>query len=106
MARWMNPTRKDVLEVNQKLKDRPRNVRAIAKKLDFFSLYWLQPVQSHVIIYSVEDDGSITVSATREYNHLVYDVLIFGVDLEDLHTCEIPSRAREQGADGTSRTWH
>jgi hypothetical protein len=102
MARWMNPTRKDVLDISAKFKDRPRHVRAIAKKIDFFSLYWLRPVDSHVIC-GVEDDGSITVSATREYNDLVYDVLIFGVDPEDLQPCELPQRETSETSD---RVYH
>jgi hypothetical protein len=104
MARWMNPTRKDVLDISAKFKDRPRHVRAIAKKIDFFSLYWLPPVTSCVVVCSVEDDGSLMVSATREYNNsLPYDVLILGVDPADLRTCELPDRETVETSD---RVYH
>jgi hypothetical protein len=107
MARWMTPTKKEVSDMKAKFKDRPRHVRAVFNRLDFFELYLLKTTGYRVKLCAIEDDGSVTVGVGHLYNDIPYSSVMFGIDPDDLEPCDLPTEDDVAVTDKSpSRVYH
>lgn len=70
---------------------RPPTVRAICEKVEPWKLYRLEPPGQYVTFYSCNEDGTVTVDVSSEWNGpIVVDRRVFGIDPKDLSECELP----------------
>ena len=74
---------------------RPENVRAVAERFDPWCLYRMKSTGHRVTLYSFSEseDGKITltVDVLGDYNLLIFERRVFGIDPDDLELCEPPN---------------
>jgi hypothetical protein len=101
MAHYCQPTRAQERGWGKWVKSRPENVRAIAERFDPWSLYRMKSTGQRVTLVSFgeQEDGKVTltVSVTGEFNSVVFDRNVFGIDPDDLEPCELPTEADRTG---------
>jgi hypothetical protein len=98
MARFTEPTVEQETEWDNWVTERPECVRVIAERFDPWSLYRLKSSGHRVIIYSFLEDGTVTVIVSGEYNHVLADRKVFGIDPDDLEPCELPGEDELTGS--------
>lgn len=102
MARFYEPTAEQETEYREWIKSRPAHVRAVAERFEPWSLYRMKSTGHRVTVYSFGegDDGSVTltVAVTGEFNAVVFERQVFGIDPDDLVPCELPSTDEPIGA--------
>lgn len=95
MARIVEPTPEQERKWKKWVEGRPENVRSVAERFDPWSLYRLKSTGQRVTVYSFgeEKDGSVTltVDITGEFNYIVFDRQVFGIDPNDLEPCDLPA---------------
>lgn len=81
------------------VKSRPEIVRdAITKhNLRPDTLYRLKPSNHRVYLYSVSEDGTVTVVVSGEYNRVVFGRQVFGINPADLMECDLPAPGEDVG---------
>lgn len=80
------------------VKARPPAVRAIAERLDPWTLYRLKPTGQRVTLVSIYEDGTVKVSITGQYNVIMFDRDVFGINPDDLEECDLPEPGEATGA--------
>jgi len=50
-----------------------------------------------VTIYSYAEDGTVTVNVTGQFNRVLFSRQVFGVKIEDLEECDLPSEGEDLG---------
>ena len=102
MSRVYEPT--DVQERGWRewVAERPANVRAVAERFDPWSLY-LMKSSDHivsVVSFGEADDGEVTltVNVSGDYNVVLFEREVFGVDPDDLVPCDPPAANAATGA--------
>ena len=102
MARYYEPTPEHHAIWIEWVSTRPANVRAVAERFDPWSLYLLKPTGQRVTIHSFseEKDGavSLTVNVLREFNAVLFERQVFGINPDDLEPCELPDSSEPVGA--------
>lgn len=102
MARFIEPTPKQQKGWNKWIASRPPNVRAVAEKLEPWSLYRMKPDGQRVTLISLSEgeDGTVTltVAVTGEFNLTMFDRQVFGVDPDSLEPCDLPQPDEPTGA--------
>jgi|CXWL01.1.fsa_nt_gi hypothetical protein len=82
--RIYEPTPKQIADWRQWVESRPPVVRKIAEKLDPWTLFRVKSTNQNVILYSISEDGTVTVNVTGEYNLVMFEQQVFGIDPNDL----------------------
>lgn len=81
--------------------ERPTKVRTIAERFDPWSLYMMKSTGQRVTVYSFgeEDNGrvTLTVNVTGQFNAVMFDRSVFGIDPDDLEPCDPPSASEVVG---------
>ena len=81
------------------LERRPQVVKDVINKYNLCpdTLYRLKPTGQKVTLYSVSEDGTVTVTVTEELNRDIMlpfggllDSRVFGIDPADLEECDLP----------------
>lgn len=94
MANLIAPTPELLAEYEEWLLARPEAVRRVAEKFRPWILYRIKSSRHRVTIVSFDShsDGSVTlkVNVTGQYNAVMFDRTVFGVDPDDLEECELP----------------
>lgn len=86
------------------VESRPEVIRKMIQALPPDRLYRLWENGSRCTIYSYEEDGTVTVEVTGQFNENVFiDRKVFGIDPEDLTECDLPEWFVEPAV-GVSRT--
>lgn len=102
MARIYEPTKEQAGAWKEWVSARPDVVRAVAERLDPWSLYRMKStgnrVGNRVTLYSISEDGTVTVDVTAEYNFLSFERRVFGVLPDDLEPCDVPAPTELVGA--------
>lgn len=98
MARWMEPTPEQEAGLAEFVASRPPMVRAILERLPFFELYRLKSTGHRVTLYSVSEDGTVTVDILAKFNKILFERQVFGIDPDDLEPCELPEPDEPLGA--------
>jgi hypothetical protein len=77
---------------------RPECVRVLCERLPPDRLYLLKSSGHRVFMYSYQENGTVTVCVTGEYNALTFERLVFGISPDDLEECDLPGPDEVLGA--------
>ena len=100
MAKVFEPTKKDQREWERWVKRRPPKVRAVAERFDMWTLYRLKTTGQRVVIYSYVDSDpvTLTVLVLAQFNAVLFETRVFGIDPDDLVECDLPGPDEVVGA--------
>lgn len=98
MARFIEPRGKQERHWRIWVSTRPPKVRAIAERFDPWSLYRMRTTGQRVTIRSFADDGTVSVAVTGQFNAVLHDAEVFGVNPDDLEECDLPGPDEVLGA--------
>lgn len=98
MARVYTPTRRQEKGWKKWLASRPEKVRALGERFDPWSLYRIKETGQRCMVTSFFEDGTVKVSVTGEYNVVMFDTEVFGIDPDSLEPCDPPAPDEEVGA--------
>ena len=90
MARIIEPAAKEKKAWTVWVASRPSSVRKIAERFDPWSLYRMKSTGHRVTIHSFNEDGTLTVNITGEFNTILFDRQVFGINPDDLEPCDLP----------------
>lgn len=95
MANIFEPTEQQSAEWSQWVSERPEPVRKIAKQVFPWKLYRLKSSNHCVTLVSIDEsvEGPCTlkVFVSNEFNKVMFERTVFGISIEDLEECDIPS---------------
>lgn len=91
MARVIEPTPEQLDEWAEFVANLPENIRPIAERLDCWTLYRLRETGQRVIIYSFQDDATVTVAILGKFNRQLHDAMVFGISPDELEECDLPA---------------
>jgi hypothetical protein len=91
MARIFQPTTEEEAAWKKRVASGPAIVRAVGERLDPWSLYRMKSTGDRVTLRGISADGTVHVDVTGDYNYVLLERTVFGVDPNDLEPCEIPS---------------
>ena len=98
MARWTEPTEKQEASWRKWVAKRPKKIRAIAERLPPWELFRMKSTGQRVVLYSIFEDGTISVLITGKFNLALHDAKVFGIDPDDLEPCDLPAPDEALGA--------
>ncbi len=73
------------------VESRPPCVRELIKQLPPDRLYRLDGDGHRVLIHSYNEDGTVCVDVSGDYNFVIFERSVFGVNPADLEECDLPS---------------
>ena len=79
------------------VEERPEPVRTMARNYPPNRLYRMKSTGQRVILFSYSEDGTVTVDVTGEYNLVIFDRQVFGVDINNLEECDLPGEDEISG---------
>jgi hypothetical protein len=90
MARFIGPTPEQEQVWKEWVASRPDSVRAVAERFEPWSLYRMKSTGQRVTIASIFEDGTLSVNVTGEFNCVMMDRRVFGINPDDLEPCDLP----------------
>lgn len=72
------------------LAERPQVIRDMAVKYPPDRLYRMSSSGHRCYLLSYNEDDTVTVAVTGQYNFVVFDRRVYGVDASELVECELP----------------
>lgn len=90
MANFYEMSEEGAREYEKWLAERPALVRKICERLPPNKLYRMKTTGQRVTLHSVNENGTVTVDVTAEYNLLDFETQVFGVDPGNLEECDLP----------------
>ena len=106
MARMFEHTSEQVAGYQEWLKSRPQEVQDLMVKFDPWSLYRMKSTDKRVSIVSCDEitgEGlKMRVKVEAEYNLVVMERDVMGVDPSDLEPCDLPGPDEPVGFVGAS----
>lgn len=78
--------------------ERPECVRVLCKRLPPNKLYRMKSTGQRVTIAAYAENGTVRVNITGQYNALVFEREVFGIDADDLEECDVPAPDEPVGA--------
>lgn len=91
MAQWMTPTDEQRKAFEAWRASRPKLIQDLIDKLGPWTLYMLRETRHRCTIHSWNEDGTVTVAITGQYNLIPFGRRVFGVPPEDLTECDLPA---------------
>lgn len=95
MARLFEPTNEEAAAWTAWVAVRPDNVRRVVERFEPWSLYRMKSTGHRVTIHSFDEhlDGRVTlkVDVTGQFNRILHDRRVFGIDPDDLEPCAWPA---------------
>jgi hypothetical protein len=97
MANIFEPTDQQKSDWNEWVRNRPDKIREIAEKVFPWKLYRLKSSGHRVTVYSIDEPADTNVEPTLkvivsgDYNKVLFERTVFGIKLEDLEECDLPS---------------
>jgi len=98
MARFVEPEAKHLELWRKWVASRPPVVRAIAEKLDPWTLYRIKESGHRCTFRSINENGTLTMDVTGQFNAVIFDREVFGIRPEDIEECELPAPDEPVGA--------
>lgn len=102
MANIYEPTEQQVSEWDQWVAKKDDRVRVVAEKVFPWKLYRLKSSGHRVIVHSIDEpvEGPCTlkVIVSGEFNAVMFERTVFGVHVEDLEECDLPSPTETLGS--------
>lgn len=90
MAHYIEPTPDQQRAWREWVAERPPVVRRIAERFDPWTLYRLKTTNQRVTLLSISEDHTVTVAVTGEFNLVMHDRQVFGINPDDLEPCDLP----------------
>lgn len=90
------PTAEQINEWSEWVESRPEIVKEVARKLHPWKLYKFG--DHRVTLYSISEDGTVTVNVTGEFNSVVFERRVFGVNPTELVECDFPGENEITGS--------
>lgn len=103
MARFTEPKGKQQRHWRIWVSTRPATIRAIAERFDPWSLYRLKTTGQRVTVRAFADDGTVSVAVTGQFNAVLFDTEVFGINPDDLEPCDLPGPDDVLGAEMTQQ---
>lgn len=75
---------------NEWVATRPLVVQELCRRLPPDRLYLLRSTGQRVTLVSYNESGTVTVRVSGEYNVVMFEREVFGVNPDDLEECELP----------------
>lgn len=69
---------------------RPPIVKAMCERLPPDRLYRMKSTGQRVTVHSFSENRTVTVNITGQYNAIMFDRQVFGIDPDDLEECDLP----------------
>ena len=95
MARLQKVTPEQEAAWREWVAERPPTVRAVAERFDPWTLYRMKSTGQRVTFYSIGEhengEVTLTVNITGEFNAIMFDRQVFGVNPDDLEPCDPPA---------------
>lgn len=91
MSRVKEPTAEEQANWDTWVASRPPHVRAIAERFDPWSLYRLKSTGHRVYLKAINENGTVRVDVSGEYNIVAFSRSVFGIDPDDLEPCDPPA---------------
>lgn len=98
MARYCQPTKEQAKGWAKWVKERPPVVRSIAERFDPWSLYLLKSTGQRVTLASISENHTVTVNVLGEFNLVIHERQVFGINPDDLVPCDLPPPNEPVGA--------
>lgn len=90
MANIIDPPQEAIAEWDKWAKHRPKVIKDLAKRFKPWELYRMKSTGHRVTLLSFSEDGTMRVNITAQYNLLVFERQVFGIDPDDLEPCDLP----------------
>ena len=100
MARHIELTPEQTREWNEWLAGRPECIRQLVAKYPPELLYRDKSTGKRVCIYSYNEDGTVSVIVSSEYNLVPMTRIVFEVDPAGLEECDFPGPDEKVGLEG------
>lgn len=82
------------------VESRPPAVQDIARRLPPNRLYRLGTTGHRVTIFSYNEDGTVKVNVTGQYNWVTFNRTVFGINPDDLEETDLPDADEQLGSMG------
>lgn len=77
---------------------RPPVVQDLCRRYPPDRLYLLKPPGQRVTLVSYNENGTVTVNVSAQWNCVVFEREVFGIDPNDLEECDLPNETELVGA--------
>lgn len=98
MARFVEPTKKQIAAWTKWVAKLPPIPRAVAERFEPWSLYLLKPTGQRVFVLSYADEGTVTVAVSGRFNLTTFEREVFGINPDDLEPCDLPQSGEPVGS--------
>lgn len=103
LVRFKNPTADEQQQWLDWVASRPESIREAATRFDLWTLYRLKSTGQRVYLtsFSEPDTGGkvmCRVEVTGEFNLLTHERSVFGIAIDDLEECDLPSDTEVLGS--------
>ena len=88
--RVQEPTSEQVSIWKDWVATRPPVVRAIAERIDPWTLYRMRKTGKRVTLRSISENGTVSVNVTGQFYAVMFGRSVFGVNPDDLEPCDLP----------------
>lgn len=95
MAKWIEGF--DHEGYNDWLATLPEDAQVIGRRLKPDVLYRLKNSGHRVTLFSLADDGTVTVDVTGQFNRVLFGRRVFGINPDDLEECDLPAPGEDVG---------
>jgi hypothetical protein len=100
MAKIYEPPPKEVRRWKRFVATMPEPVRKVAERFNPWTLYQIKSTGDRVLIFSFCEDDPVTVTVLilAQFNAVLFERRVFGVDPDDLAECDLPAEGEVLGA--------
>ena len=98
MARFTEPTPEQEALWAQWVSERPQIIQDVASRFEPWSLYLMKETGQRVTLVSFSEDGTLTVCVSGEFNLVMHERNVFGINPDDLEPCELPAKGEALGS--------
>ena len=77
---------------------RPQVIKELCDRFPPYNLYRLKSTGQLVTLHSYNENGTVTVNVTGEYNLVMFERRVFGVPVDNLEECDLPEPDKQVGA--------
>ncbi len=98
MANWQTWTAEQHSMWREWLAERPPEVRDLAKRFPPYKLFRMEDTGHRVFAMAYNEDGTLNVAVTAEFNFVIFPRNVFGVRPDSLTECGLPSKEAITGS--------
>lgn len=96
MANWFEPTEENLASFKEWIATRPEHIRPVVARFPPWGLFKMRDTGQRVTVYCVSEhkDGgiSLVVDVTGQFNFLLMERRVFGIDPDNLEPCDLPKK--------------